>query len=48
MRFHLKKNFSNSDVLRVSLDSDTISLQIFEGIGSIWLESHKNSLRLAK
>ena len=40
--------FSNRDVLRVSPDSDTMSLRIFGGIGSIRLESHKNSLRLAK
>ena len=40
--------FSNRDVLRVSPDSDTISLRIFGGIGSIRLESRKNSLRLAK
>ena len=40
--------FSNLDVLRVSPDSDTISLRIFGGIGSIRLESRKNALRLAK
>ena len=40
--------FSNRDVLRVSPDSDTMSLRIFGGIGSIRLESRKNSLRLAK
>ena len=37
---------SNRDELRVILDSDTMSLRIFEGIGSIRLESRKNSLRL--
>ena len=42
----LKKN-SNRDALRVSPDSDTMSLRIFGGIGSIRLESRKNSLRLA-
>ena len=42
----LKKLF-NRDVLQVSTDSDTMSLQIFGGIGSIRLESRKNSLRLA-
>ena len=40
--------FSNRDVLRVSPDSDTLSLRIFGGIGSIRLKSRKNSLRLAK
>ena len=40
--------FFNLDVLRVSPDSDTMSLRIFGGIGSSRLESHKNSLRLAK
>ena len=39
--------FSNRDALRVSPDSDTMSLRIFGGIGSIRLESRKNSLRLA-
>ena len=39
---------SNRDVLRVSPDSDTMSLRIFGNIGSIRLESRKNSLRLAK
>ena len=39
--------FSNRDDLRVSPDSDTISLLMFGGIGSIWRESHKNSLELA-
>ena len=50
MRFHSKK-FSNRDALRDSPDSDTMSLRIFGGgggggvgIGSIRLESHKNSL----
>ena len=42
------KKISNRDVLRVSPDSDTMSLRIFGGIGSIRLESHKNSLRLAR
>ena len=46
MRFHYF--FFNRDVLRISPDSDTISLRIFGGIGSIRLESRKNSLRLAK
>ena len=46
-RFH-QKNFSNRDVLRVSPDSETMSLRIFGVIGSIRLESRKNSLRLAK
>ena len=46
VRFHYFF-FSNRDVLRVSPDSDTISLRIFGGIGSIRLESRKNSLRLA-
>ena len=32
------KKFSNRDVLRVSPDSDTVSLRIFGGIGSILLE----------
>ena len=40
--------FLNRDVLRVSPDSDTMSLRIFGGFGSIRLESRKNSLRLAK
>ena len=40
--------FSNRDVLRVSPESDTMTLRIFGGIGSIRLESRKNSLRLAK
>ena len=41
--------FSNRDVLRVSPDSDTMSLRILGGgVGSIWLESRKSSLRLAK
>ena len=40
--------FSNRDVLRVSPNSDTMSLRIFGGIGSISLEACKNSLRLAK
>ena len=39
--------FSNPEVLQVSPDSDTMSLRIFGGIGSIRLESRKNSLRLA-
>ena len=38
--------FSNRDELRVIPDSDTMSIQIFGGIGSIRLESRKNSLRL--
>ena len=38
--------FSNLDELRVSPDSDTMLLRIFRGIGSIPLESRKNSLRL--
>ena len=38
--------FSNRDELRVIPDSDTMSLRIFGRIGSIRLESHKNSLRL--
>ena len=38
--------FSNGDVLRVNPDLDTMSLRIFGGIGSIRLESRKNSLRL--
>ena len=38
--------FSNRDELRVIPDSDTMSLRIFGGIGSIRLESRKNSLRL--
>ena len=42
------KKFSNRDALRVSPDSDTMSLRIFGGIGSIRLESRKNSLRLAQ
>ena len=44
MRFHFF--FSNRDELRVIPDSDTMSLRIFGGIGSIRLESRKNSLRL--
>ena len=40
--------FSNRVVVRVIPDSDTMSLRIFGGIGSIRLESRKNSLRLAK
>ena len=44
MRFHLFF-FSNRDVLRVSPDSDKMSLRIVGGIGSIRLESCKNSLR---
>ena len=47
MRFHYFF-FSNRDVVRVIPDSDTMSLRIFGGIGSIRLESRKNSLRLAK
>ena len=47
MRFHYIF-FSNRDVLQVSPDSDTMSLRIFGVIGSIQLESRKNSLRLAK
>ena len=43
----IKKNFSNRDGLLVSPDSDTMSLRIFGGVGSIRLESRKNSLRLA-
>ena len=38
--------FSNRDELRVITDSDTMSLRIFGVIGSIRLESRKNSLRL--
>ena len=38
--------FSNRDELRVIPDSDTMSLRIFGVIGSIRLESRKNSLRL--
>ena len=38
--------FSNCDELRVIPDSDTTSLRIFGEIGSIRLESRKNSLRL--
>ena len=38
--------FSNLDELRVVPDSDTMLLRIFGEIGSIRLESHKNSLRL--
>ena len=45
MRFHLFF-FSNRDELRVIPDSDTMSLRIFGAIGSIRLESRKNSLRL--
>ena len=41
------KNFSNRDALRVNPGSDTMSLRTFGGIGSIRLESRKNSLRLA-
>ena len=40
--------FSHRDALRVSPDSDTMSLQVFGVIGSIRLESRKNLLRLAK
>ena len=45
MRFHYFF-YSNRDELRVIPDSDTMSLRIFGGIGSIRLESRKNSLRL--
>ena len=45
MRFHYFF-FSNRDELRVIPDSDTMSLRIFGGIGSIRLELRKNSLRL--
>ena len=45
MSFH-KKKFSNRDELRVIPDSVSMPLQIFKGIGSIRLESRKNSLRL--
>ena len=38
--------FSNCDELRVIPDSDRMSLRILVGIGSIRLESRKNSLRL--
>ena len=38
--------FSNRDELRVIPDSETKSLRIFGAIGSIRLESRKNSLRL--
>ena len=44
MRFHYFF-FSNRDELRVIPDSDTTSLRILGAIGSIWLESRKNSLR---
>ena len=37
--------FTYRDVVRVSPDSDTMSLRIVGGIGLIWLESCKNSLR---
>ena len=37
------QKISNREVLRVSPDSDTMSLRIFGGIGSIRLESRKNS-----
>ena len=37
--------FSNRDEQRVIPDSDTMSLRIFGGVGSIRLESRKNSLR---
>ena len=40
--------FSHRDALRVSPDSDTMSLRISGGIGAIRLELRKNSLRLAK
>ena len=45
VRFHYFF-FSNRDELRVIPDSDTMSLRIFGAIGSIRLESRKNSLRL--
>ena len=45
MRFHYFF-FSNRDELRVISDSDTMSLRIFGVIGTIRLESRKNSLRL--
>ena len=45
VRFHYFF-FSNRDELRVIPDSDKMSLRIFGGIGSIRLESRKNSLRL--
>ena len=45
MRFHYFF-FSNRDELRVIPDSDTMSLRIFGVIGTIRLESRKNSLRL--
>ena len=38
--------FSNRDELRVIPDSETMPLRIFGRIGSIRLESRKNSLRL--
>ena len=38
--------FVRFDELRVIPDSDAMSLRIFGGIGSIRLESRKNSLRL--
>ena len=44
VRFHYFF-FSNRDEVRVIPDSDTMSLRIFGGIGSIRLESRKNSLR---
>ena len=45
MRFHYFF-FSNRDELRVIPDSDTMPFRIFGGIGSIRLESRKNSLPL--
>ena len=45
VRFHYFF-FSNRDELRVIPDSDRMSLRIFGAIGSIRLESRKNSLRL--
>ena len=47
MRFHYFFS-SNRDVLRVSSDSDTMSLGIYGGISSIRLELRKNLLQLAK
>ena len=45
MRFHYFF-FANRDELRFIPESDTMSIRIFGGIGSIRLESGKNSLRL--
>ena len=40
--------FSNRDVLRVSPDSDTMSLRIFGGIGSIRLEIAQELITISK